>query len=525
MNKKNAIVIAVIIGIIAITAPILISLYLARQQSFNEQSNKVISIADEVLRRSEKIGEQADAAIKELEDAGATDPCSDENIRLMRALDMKSDQLQTLGYIEDDRVMCSAYGPSIARTSLGPPDYLSEMGVYVRIGVSFPSTGEMKFLIFTRKKSGYSALIHPGLPIDIFKNDPEISLGVFGFTVGKLMTSRGAFEHRWVQALGNRYHAEIVEHGRLVAIRRSKKYDIAAYASVPAARVEEGIVNFAVVLVPVGIIAGIILALTVLYMARQQLSLAAALKTALRRNEFFLVYQPVVDLKTGNWVGAESLIRWQRSNGEMVRPDLFIPVAEDTGFIQRITERVIELAAGDAARLFKSNPDFNIGINLSSTDLHSRKTIDLLNGFARQTNALPNNLVVEITERSFLDPEIARDVVRELRGNNIRVSIDDFGTGYSSLSYLETLELDFLKIDKSFVGTIETEAATSQVILHIIEMAKALNLEMVAEGVETEEQAQFLRERGVKYAQGWLFSKPMIFSELMVNLEDKEKQV
>ena len=512
MSKTAAIALAIFVGLIAISAPIAISIYWAWKLSFDEQIRQTTSIAKDVLRRSEESADQAFVVFHTLEAADAADPCSDDNIRLMGKLDLASEQVQTVGYIRDNTLLCSSYGRH--HTPVGPPSYETARDLQVRAGVEFPILPGMKFLVVTHKISGYSAAIHPDLPLDVFETEPEVSVGVFSFASGKLIVGRGVFEPHWIARLGEAREVRFLDGENLVVILRSTKYATAAFASIPATNISRGLRHTAVLLVPVGVVAGVVLALAVLYLARLQLALPAVLKVALRRNEFFLNYQPIVDLQTRRWVGAEVLIRWRRPNGEMVRPDLFIAVAEETGLIQRVTERVMTIAGSEAHALFERYPDFHLAINLSAADLECRATIAGLKRLADETAARHGNLMVEATERGFMRAEVAREILGETRTMGIETAIDDFGTGYSSLSYLETFELDYLKIDKSFVDTLGKDAATSQVVPHIIEMAKALRLRMIAEGVETEEQAQFLRERGVQFAQGWLFAKPLPFEEL-----------
>ncbi len=134
--------------------------------------------------------------------------------------------------------------------------------------------------------------------------------------------------------------------------------------------------------------------------------------------------------------------------------------------------------------------------------------LDAMDDFLRVSGARPENIEIEATERAFLQGPETAELIDALRAKGFSVAIDDFGTGYSSLSCLQSLSLDTLKIDRTFVETINTDGATSQVVLHIIEMAHSLHLEMVAEGVETEPQAQYLVKRGVRYAQGWHFGRP-----------------
>ena len=516
MNRRAAVALAVIVGLVAVSTPIAISIYLARKQSFDEQMEHVTSIARDVLRRSDQTTNQIFAVFDELEAARDPDPCSDENIRLMGKLDLASEQVQAVGYVANDTLLCSSYGRH--ETPVGPTTYSTTYGALVRTGLEFPVLPGRKFLVVTHNKTGYTVAIHPNLPLDVFVDEPDVSVGVYSFPSKGLIIGRGLFDPRWIDRLGAGVAVRFADDKSLVSIQRSDRYAYAAIAAVPRVLVDRELRRAALVLLPIGIFAGLVLALAVLYVARQQLALPAVLKTALKRNEFFLNYQPIVDLNTGQWVGAEALIRWQRANGEMVRPDVFIAAAEETGLIQRITERVMKLAGDDARQIFRRYPDFHIAINLSAADLQSRATIEDLRWLTDQTAAKGDNIMVEATERGFIRADMALEILHEIREMGIQIAIDDFGTGYSSLAYLESFKLDYLKIDKSFIDTLGKDAATSQVVPHIIEMAKALKLKMIAEGVETEAQAEYLRAQGVQFAQGWLYARPMTFAQLTTAL-------
>jgi len=525
VHKGVATLIAVVVGILAISAPILLSLYLAQQQSESDQFDHVTMIAKDVLRRADETESQIASAFRQLESKSnvMTDPCSDDGVRLMTRIAVASEQLQAVGYVAGDHLKCSSFGSSFGRFGVGipvgSPTYRSAGGVYVRTAVEIPEISRgVKFILVTRIGSGYTAIVHPYLPLDVSVGDTKVSLGLFSLSQKKLIDGRETFDPQWIKALGMDQSVALVQNNNIVAVQRSLTGDYAAFAAIPAESMQAGLRRYAVILVPIGIAAGIVLAFAVLYLARQQLALPAVLKLALRRNEFFVEYQPVVDLRTGHWTGAEVLIRWRRPNGEMVRPDLFIPVAEDTGLIQRVTERVMNIVGGEVGDLFARHPNFHLAINLAPADLQDRRTVDLLRSLLGKIGARGDNLLVELTERGLVRVEMVRKVLQEIRALGIRIAVDDFGTGYSSLSYLQSFDLDILKIDKSFVDTIGTDAATSQVVTHIIAMAKSLKLEMIAEGVESQAQAQFLQERGVQFAQGWLYSKPLAFAELTARL-------
>lgn len=240
------------------------------------------------------------------------------------------------------------------------------------------------------------------------------------------------------------------------------------------------------------------------------LPITAQLRHGLNTHQFRLAYQPIVDLCTGRWVGAEALIRW---NSRQIGPAVFIPIAEQVGIIRDITERVCSLAAQDRPKL-PHDPDFWLSINLSAADLESKQTIEMLERLLSQSGAPAASILVEATERSFLNPARCASVIQAIRAMGIRIMVDDFGTGYSNLQCLGTFELDGLKIDRAMIDSIGHNTANDTIIQHIVNLGNALGLSIIAEGVETTDQAHFLRKHGIHLAQGWLFAHPMSIDEL-----------
>jgi sensor c-di-GMP phosphodiesterase-like protein len=517
MDKKTVTAITLAAALFAIALPILMAVYLSNRQAVDAESARALAYARDVTHRNDIIGDQVAGGIENLVRAHAKDPCSDDNIERMRRLTVTSSRVIAFGFVSGNRLMCSSVGDFGGGIDLGRVDFSTPYPSNYRLNVEFPFAKGTKFVVIESR--GYAAITDKDFYIDWKISEGDASVAAFSTYSHQSISSRGLIRPEWLDTHPDLQETTFSNSGYIVGIARSRKYRIGTIVALPIAHVADKTESFAMVLAPVGVVAGLVMAFAILYLGRIQLGLPAAIKTGLRRREFYLAYQPIVELSTGKWVGAEALIRWKRRNSQVVGPDLFIPAAEQSDLIQRITERVLELVTQDAVGLFQRYPDFHLSINLSSADLHSTRTIGLLQRLRSDLNAAPSNLIVEATERGLVKTVEGLEVIQKIRAAGISVAIDDFGTGYSSLSYLESFEFDFLKIDRSFVKSVDTEAATSHVAQHIIEMAKALKLELIAEGVETEAQARYLRGHGVHFAQGYLYAKPMTFAEFSAQME------
>ncbi|MCG7954583.1 MAG: EAL domain-containing protein [Candidatus Thiodiazotropha endolucinida] len=245
--------------------------------------------------------------------------------------------------------------------------------------------------------------------------------------------------------------------------------------------------------------------------AEGRISMGAALRNAIRNEEFLLHYQPIVDIADGQIVGAEALIRWESPERGRVRPDEFIPVAEESGLIVPIGDWVLQQAALDLKLWDQMGLKMELlSVNVSTVQFQYEGFLEKMADLLKANQHLSSRLFLEITESVFLNEHREPGVrLGELRKQGIRISIDDFGTGYSSLSYLKRFPVDKIKIDRSFVRDVTTDPEDAALCEAIIAMAHHLGLMVVAEGVETLAQWQFLRNSGCDYAQGYYFSQPM----------------
>ena len=259
-------------------------------------------------------------------------------------------------------------------------------------------------------------------------------------------------------------------------------------------------------LLPASLVLGIIVGFLVFLLVRQRQSLDAELHGAIRRGELQVLYQPIFDLDSRNCVGAEALLRWRRPDGTLTSPDLFIPMAENTGQIRQMTDFVLQRLLEQLGQLLRANPQLYISVNLAACDVMVPRIGQVMARLLTLHRVSAKQIAFEVTERGLIDVVVARENLQALRDVGHQVLIDDFGTGYCSLAYLQTLPVDCLKIDKAFIDALGHDAASSGVAPHIIHMAQALQLKVIAEGIEHEAQAAFLSSEGVKFGQGWLFA-------------------
>ena len=302
------------------------------------------------------------------------------------------------------------------------------------------------------------------------------------------------------------YYADNSIHGRLVSV-----------VSMPRERYTLSLIYASAVCFAFILLIFIFSSWCMFYLHGRYFSMQAKIRSALRSSQFNLRYQPIVDVKSGNFLGAEALLCWETKSG-FISPDVFIPIAESSGMMRELTNWVCERVFSDYSEKSRRFADFYVNINLSACDIEDPEFPDMIDRLRSRFNISACSIIFEITERSALNISKTLPQIKRLSDAGHLIAIDDFGTGYSNLSYLDNLPVDIIKLDKSFMS-LEKMSSTHSVWWYVVSLARSLELLVVAEGVETPEQAECLLLAGVNTAQGWHYSKPLSIGELFNKAE------
>ncbi|MDB5687587.1 MAG: hypothetical protein JWR77_2176, partial [Rhizorhabdus sp.] len=417
---------AIALACLGMSIPVITAIVLVRAQAVRAENQFILRYAQNLLERADQTADQLTFALGPINRLSPEQACSADGLDLMRKLALGSTALQAVGYTDGDVMLCSSFG-GVRSFPLGETNVVTKLGTHVRTHLEL--FGKAKYLAVVDRHA--VGIVNIDLPLSYIEQEPNLTVAIFSRKYKKTLLVRGKFEQRWI---AGDLPSQIVmrDRGNLIAIARSSRYDLGAVAVVPASRTAGLAWQAGLILIPIGLLTGLIFAWAMVAIVRSRFSFRYLLLAGLKRREFYLVYQPIVDLATGTTLGAEALLRWRRRNGESIAPDIFIPAAEEANVIRLLTARVFDLLRGDVGPWSTLSPSFQFAINLSAADLHTPETVDALHRLVNGSNLSFRNIIVETTERSFVDTDRARTVIDRIRALGIEIAIDDFGTGYSS---------------------------------------------------------------------------------------------
>jgi sensor c-di-GMP phosphodiesterase-like protein len=465
-----------------------------------------------ILERANDLVRETRTAITAVR-ALTTEPCSPDDLAAMRLIAINLFYLMDIGRGHDGQLLCDIiHGTQLPVADLGPPDFKSRLGLKVWVSAALFRNSDLRSIV--ADGGGVMTFSRPIMFHDMF--------GALGDANAIITSVDGSRLYAWSDnrggpsALPARAAAEPpgwFEH-------RISRCDDEGNLCVTI----RGAAHFRILpmLTPVGLtlmtggsVVGLMgYALVAATLSRRR-TMISRLRRAIRNDEIHLLYQPLVRLSDRGLVGVEALARWRLRSGEMVSPDIFIPMAERHGLIRDHTANIVARALRELSCLLKSGTCLYVSLNISVQDLLSDGLREHLAAECERNGIARDRIALEITERATDEMGRIGAAVRALRESGFRVCLDDFGTGYSSLGYLAELPIDKIKVDKLFTRAIGTSFVGTIVLRQICAMVKTLELRLVFEGVETEEQAAaLLAIEPSAIGQGWLFGKPMTAADV-----------
>lgn len=503
MTTRQLVSLVTCVLIAAVLIPVSLSVWLAHRNAEDKFVADLESYSSRVQIRTDRVFTQAKSALAQMQTFKGI-PCSREHTMAMRRTAISWRYVQEVIYINNLKPLCSSLEQLSHAASLPPAIRTTPDGY--RAWMTAQSDLGLERYMAAIGQQNYLVMIDPASMIDVIPYGSwPINVALVGTLHNVIFASSSPLDMQVFHELQQDDASHLQHNGKMYSIRKVPDlgFTIVSWASM--APLQENWRHQLFVWLPIGIALSLVFAWFVLRILRRLQSPRHVLLEAINARELQVYFQPIVALESGRMVGAEALARWRQPDGSYLSPDVFITLAEQTGLTPKLTALIIDKVFEDMGPWLRQHPDQHISINLAPADLLSGAVPPQLSRLLNDWQLSPSQIALELTERGFADPSVSAPAIAEFRRAGHAIYIDDFGTGYSSLSYLQDLDIDTLKIDKSFVDAVEHKNVTP----HIIEMAKSLNLAMVAEGVETEGQRAWLRRHGVQYAQGWLYSKAL----------------
>ncbi len=518
-----------VLALVGASLGILAGFALGRAILLREASKSLSNYSFSLSRSTDELSQEVTAIFRNF-NTSPFDFCSDQEIVALRSVTFRSRSLKDIGRTHNGLLVCSAFLGRLAQPHTeGRPSLILPGGTRVYSDVAVVMAASQKDRATVLESGQVDIVVSP----DAFDHwdRPHVRYMIAIVDPTEKAFARVAGSSLEIAPAALRAQGLHTDSGILYSSRCSTSYPI---CSVTAENLSDiwgsSRIDLAVYMVLGGLVGvSVGFAGGLLYLRSR--GLRQQLRQAIRRDSpsLRLVYQPILDVQSGRCVSAEALLRWHDEDGVAISPDVFIRLAEDTGFIGEVTEFVLARAIAEMAATLRQSPSLSLCVNVAPSDFLGAELRTVLDKHVRTAGIQPGQIVLELTERSTADLDSIRNAIYLLAREGYRVHMDDFGTGFSSLAYLNQLDVHAIKVDKSFTRTIGTDAVTAGILPQILAMAESLQLRVVVEGVETPEQVRFLEStRTSLQAQGWYYSHPMSAEEfrsfLQTNLAPVENQ-
>lgn len=497
-------VVSIALALVLIVAGTGMGWHVAEQLQYRQVKEELTSVSWRVSERIDEILAETIMVFDELENLNMN-RCSDELLLEMRTRLFEARFIQDIGGFESRSLFCStALGRLDEPYRSGPPDLLLENGIGLRTDRTVLASDQMRTMVLERDPFNALVDIRTITDMVVSLNSGEIFLGYRDQDVWHpfQVTGQKLFERLDRPTSNDMLAKACSQHSDLCVL-------VHEYPGDQFNRHE-----IRTVISSLGGALGLTLFFIGAALVRERHTPERKLERAINQGMIRAAYQPILTLPEQELVGFEALARWTDTNGRQIPPEQFIALAEECGLIEDISELMIEQIGNELGDWLSKRPNQRVAINIAASELAGQQLIENLDRHLLKRGVRPDQIILEVTERTMLQDEFAVQHIEKLNGKGFSIFADDFGIGYCGLAYLNDLDIQGIKISQSFTAAVATDSPKATLVARITELAQDLNLDVIIEGIETPEQCSALADLKPVMAQGWLFSRELSAAQL-----------